>query len=258
VGWFRTWYEKRVLRQHPIDESIWSRVISDCLQKHHLTPAELVSLRIKTTLFLHEKTVNGAGELIVNDYMRTVIASSACLLILNLDLEYYSGWREIIVYPSSFIVQRDFVDAVGVVHHERKLLGGESWSRGPVIISWQDAEPGSRPHGLGSNVILHEFAHKLDMKNGAADGLPPLHRNMNVAAWARVFQHDYDALHEDLQRQHRTRIDPYAATNPAEFFAVATEEFFEEPARFKDYHLDVYDQLVLFYRQDPLGRRMQV
>ncbi len=186
--------------------------------------------------------------------MRTVIAAEACLLILNLGLEFYEGWHEIIVYPDSFVVAREGQDEAGVIHKQHALLGGEAWGRGPVILAWEDCRPGANPHGPGSNVILHEFAHKLDMLNGAANGMPPLHADMDRAVWARIFTRADAELHLQISRYQATHIDAYGAESPAEFFAVVSEEFFERPGHIHTWYPELYQQLSLFYRQDPLKR----
>ena len=220
---FFRWREQRQLRQNRIPAALWQRVIEDSLAGFHLDQHELQQLRELASLFLIRKAVNGAGGLEVDDYMRAVIASNACLLILKLDLDYFDGWVEVIVYPDAFVVTREVRDETGVVHKRRTVLGGEAWGRGPLILSWKDARPGVHPHGLGSNVILHEFAHKLDMLDGSADGTPPLHPDMELRAWIDTFTETYNSLRKRIEQHHRTKIDPYAAENPAEFFAVVSE-----------------------------------
>ena len=190
----------------------------------------------------------------VDSSMRVYIAAQACLLIMNLDLDYFRGWSEVIVYPDSFVIQREEYDDIGVVHETRRTLAGEAWGRGPVILSWSDARPGLRPYGSASNVVLHEFAHKLDMLNGVANGMPPLHNNMVREDWTASLSEAYENLYHQLERHHHTAIDPYAAENPAEFFAVLTEVFFEQPGLLHNLYPQVYEQLSMFYRQDPLRR----
>ncbi len=254
---FFRWREQRLLRQNRIPVALWQRVIEDSLTGFHLDQLELHQLRELSSLFLLRKTISGAGGLEVDDYMRTVIASQACLLILELDLDYYDGWVEVIVYPDAFVVTREVRDEIGVVHKRRTVLGGEAWGRGPLILSWKDARPDAKPHDRGSNVILHEFAHKLDMLDGSADGTPPLHPDMALRAWIDTFTETYNYLRKRIAKHHRTKIDPYAAENPAEFFAVVSEEFFGAPEKLHHYHAGVYEQLRLFYRQDPLQRLLK-
>lgn len=226
----------------------------DALEHYRLDRHELEQLRELASLFLRDKAFSGVGGLELDDYMRAAIAAEACLLILNMSLDCYVGWVEIIVYPDSFMVTQEFEDELGVVHEQRAALDGEAWSRGPVILAWEDARPGARPHGPGTNVILHEFAHKLDMLDGEADGVPPLHAEMDRGSWIRIFDLAYRDLQRQITERHRTSIDPYGAEHPAEFFAVVTEAFFEMPDRLHGWRPDLYRQLSLFYRQDPMQR----
>ena len=254
----RAWLQHVMFRSR-IPYPQWHEIMRSVPVLSRLDQREQHRLRKLTGLFLHEKVITGAGDLVVDSSMRLTIAAQACLLILNLDLDYFQGWSEIIVYPDSFIVQRDEYDDSGVVHETRRNLAGEAWGRGPVILSWSDAKPGTRLHGPATNgpatnVILHEFAHKLDMLNGAANGMPPLHNNMVRENWTAALSQAYEKLYHQLERHHHTGIDPYAAENPAEFFAVFTEVFFEQPALLHRLYPDVYEQLSLFYRQDPLQR----
>lgn len=248
------WRKQRQLRQHRIPLSLWTPVVDAALAHYRLNHHELHQLRELASLFLQQKVITGAGGQQVDDTQRVIIAAEACLLILNLNLDYFAGWQEVIVYPGSFVVQHEEQDELGLVHEQRAVLGGEAWGRGPVILAWDDARPNAHPHGEDSNVILHEFAHKLDMLNGKANGMPPLHAEMNRQTWTEVFSRTFEQLQSQVQRHHRTCIDPYGAENPAEFFAVLSEEFFQMPAQLKNNYPAVYDQLRQFYRQDPVQR----
>jgi Mlc titration factor MtfA (ptsG expression regulator) len=248
--WLRRAVEARRLRKSRIPEALWRDTLAQRKLLQSLNPAERHRLRELASRFLQVKTFSGANEFMVSDEIRTLIAAQACLLILELDLSYFDGWYEIIVYPDTFVVQRDRVDASGVVQQSHDVLGGESWQRGPVILSWADAQSGE----TGANVILHEFAHKLDMLNGAANGMPPLHKTMRRETWTQVFQQAYDDLSHQITSHHHSVINPYALTNPAEFFAVTTELFFENPQQLVHSYPALYDQLRQFYRQDPWQR----
>jgi len=244
----------RRLRRSRIPELRWRNTVSQISILRNLSHAEQHRLRELASRFLQVKSFSGAGGMELDDSIRILIAAQACLLILELDLDYYDGWHEIIVYPDTFVVRRETFDAAGLVHRAPQALGGEAWSRGPVILSWLDARPGAFSHGESSNVILHEFAHKLDMLNGAANGMPPLHKTMNRETWTEVFQQAYTELQQRLANQQPSMIDPYAAESPAEFFSVCTELFFENPHRLQRIYPDLYAQLRLFYRQDPVQR----
>lgn len=211
----------------------------DAVQRAHL--------RELTTWFLHTKAINGVHGLDVTLAMRVTVAAQACLLILNLDTGYFDNWVEVILYPGAFRVRHEQTDAIGLVHDETRVLSGESWIRGPVVLSWDDVEQDSFQQ-TGGNVVLHEFAHKLDGLNGATNGMPPLRRGMSRQRWADALSAAYDGLCLQVATGEVPGIDPYAATNPAEFFAVVTEYFFAAPEILKNCYPDVYQQLALFYR----------
>jgi hypothetical protein len=203
-------------------------------------------------LFLAEKSIVGAGGLVLCDEMRTAIATQACMLILNLDLDWYRDWVEVIVYPDEFMVDYEYMDEDGIVHRVKEPMSGESWLAGPVILSWADTA--MRGGNTGYNVVIHEFAHKLDMLNGDANGFPPLHAGMDRAAWSRAFAEAFEDFGRRVERNEPCAIDPYAAEHPSEFFAVMSEAFFENPRAVRDEYGAVYRQLADFYRQDPAAR----
>jgi Mlc titration factor MtfA (ptsG expression regulator) len=151
-----------------------------------------------------------------------------------------------VVYPGDFRVQRSHTDEHGVVHEWDDELAGEAMPGGPVVLSWD-----ATANDPEINVVIHEFAHKLDMLNGEADGFPPLHAGMDRAAWAAAFGQAYEGFCDAVERDKETWLDPYAAEHPSEFFAVISEAFFEQPAETKRRYPDVYDQLRLFYKQAP-------
>jgi hypothetical protein len=250
--WFSTWRRERILRRSALDECVWRAVIDRYPFTRTLSGEEQIRLREQTVLFLHEKSIVGAGGLVVRDEMRMCIAAQACMLILNLDLDYYRGWVEVIVYPDEFVAEYDTVDEDGIAHHVEAPMTGESWLEGPVILSWADAE--LRSGDPGYNVVIHEFAHKIDMLNGAANGFPPLHAGMDRAAWSRAFGTAFEKFRGRVARGEPTAIDPYAAEHPAEFFAVLSEAFIETPAAVRAEYGEVYRQLAEFYRQDPVER----
>ncbi len=251
---WQRWRRARRLRRFRIPVRLWRQVEGQVLARYRLTAGERTRLHELASLFLQEKTIVGADGLAVDEAMRVVIAAQACLLILNLDLSDYAGFHEIIVYPDSFVVAHEVVDEIGVVHVEHRTLDGEAWDEGPVILGWADARPEAHVPGEGYNVILHEFAHKLDMNNGVANGMPPLHGDMDRRAWTAAFSAAFDHLQARLRHHRQTAIDPYAAESPAEFFSVVTEAFFETPQALWRAYPEVYDQLRRYYRQDPLAR----
>ncbi|MCX7099082.1 MAG: zinc-dependent peptidase [Methylococcales bacterium] len=243
-----------LLRRHAITHSLWAETTGQLAVLHGMTAVEQAHLRELVTLFLHEKQFVGVQGLALTDAMCLGIAVQACLPALGFGLTSLSGWIEIIVYPGAFRINRDSRDATGVVHHQEQTLIGESWSQGPLILSWDDVAQDLQSKHLGRNVVIHEIAHKLDMLNGYADGYPPLAPDMAVTAWSTTFNAAYQSLVLRLEHHHTIPIDPYAASSPAEFFAVASEYFFCAPAILQTHFADVYQQLQLYYRQNPLSR----
>jgi len=252
MRWFTKWRRERVLSRSALDDTLWRHVTGRYPFMRALSEEERARLRAWVVLFLHEKTIEGAAQLAVDDEMRACIAAQACMLILNLDLDFYRGWIEVIVYPDEFVADYEYVDEDGIVHHVQEPMSGESWLEGPVILSWADAAEAGGDSGY--NVVIHEFAHKLDMLNGDANGFPPLHGEMSRTEWSRAFGAAYDAFCQRVDARQETRIDPYAAESPAEFFAVLSEAFFEIPHAVRGEYPEVYGQLAAFYRQDPAVR----
>jgi Mlc titration factor MtfA (ptsG expression regulator) len=248
---FKRWRRQKILRQSALDVETWRRVAREFPFVESLSNEEQERLKQLAVLFLGEKQIHGAAGLDVTDEMRLRIAVQACILVLNLDLDYYAGWVEIIVYPDEFVPEREYTDEAGVVHVSREPLAGEAWLQGPVILSYADV---ARAGDDGVNVIIHEFAHKLDMLNGSANGYPPLHKGMSREAWSAAFEEAYKHFCASVERGEETEIDPYAAENPGEFFAVLSEVFFETPEAAHQEYPKVYEQLCLFYRQDPMSR----
>jgi hypothetical protein len=246
-----------ILRNNPIDETLWQNITAKVPLLTPLTNDDLKRLKKLTTLFLHEKTFTGVKGFQLDDEKCLIIAAQACLPILNLDLSYYDGWVEIVVYPDTFVVYRNITDNHGLVHDTSSALSGEAWSRGPVILAWTDVERDTfaQHHGVrsGHNVVIHEFSHKLDMLNGRANGMPPLHPNMHRQDWTDSLNRAYQLLVNQIESYQTTTINEYAATNPAEFFAVISECFFTAPTVLTKFCPEVYEQLVLFYKQDPLN-----
>jgi Mlc titration factor MtfA (ptsG expression regulator) len=249
-GAIRRWRRQRILERAMLDAALWRQTLDRLPFLHGLTDDERARLRDTVVLFLHDKAIRGAAGLELDDGMRLMIAAQACILIMNLDVDYYRGWVEVIVYPDEFVPTIEYTDEDGVVHREREARAGEAWLQGPVILSWADVAPG--PDGV--NVVIHEFAHKLDMLNGDANGCPPLHDGMSRDAWSRAFSAAYADFCRRTDTGEETAIDPYAAESPGEFFAVLSEAFFETPRTVRDAYSDVYDQLKAFYRQDPDAR----
>lgn len=241
-----------MLQRNPIPHRAWRNVTRRITVIQELDAVQMAHLRELTTWFLHNKSINGVQGLNVTFPMRIAVAAQACLLILNLDIDYFDNWVEVILYPGAFRVNHEQQDANGLVHNEASVLSGESWLRGPVILSWEDVERDSYHSQPGHNVVLHEFAHKLDGRDGAMNGLPPLRSGMKRQAWAEALSGSYDALCLRVAAEKSAFINPYAATSPAEFFAVLSEYFFTAPEVLKKCCPAVYRQLTLFYQQATL------
>lgn len=248
------WHRTRRLREIRVDEALWDKVESDLPFLAFLARDERARLRELARCFLAEKEFHGADDMVLTDEIMLSIALQACLPVLNLGLAAYRGWVGVIVYPGDFVIPRSELDEAGVVHEFDDEVLGEAWEDGPVLLSWQ---AGAAPRE-GLNVVIHEFAHKLDMSNGGADGLPPLPAHMSRAEWADALTDAYERLCDQVDAGEPTVLDPYAAEHPAEFFAVASEAFFETPLQLADAFPEVYAQLRSLYGLDPAERARQL
>lgn len=243
------WRRRRILARADLSGPAWEAAEAGLPLLAGRDPDARRRLRELATLFLHEKALEGAHGFAIDPLTARQIALQACLPVLNLGLDWLGGWVSVVVHPDEFVVDHEEVDEAGVVHRIREARSGESWERGPLVLSAAEVAAGGRCDGY--NVILHEVAHKLDALNGPADGFPPLHRGMDPGAWTRAFTDAFDDLNRRLDAGETAPIDPYGAEAPEEFFAVATEAFFETPEALRTAYPAVYDQLTLFYRQTP-------
>ena len=233
-----------------VDAAQWRRVEATLPFLDHLTAADRARLHEMALAFLASKQFHGAQGLALDDDMLLAIALQACLPVLHIGLQAYDGWVGVIVYPGDFLIPRRIVDEAGVLHEYEDEVLGEAWEGGPVLLSWFADE--DAPAGV--NVVIHEFAHKLDMENGGVDGLPRLRPGMSRRAWAEAFGKAYEDFCAEVDRGVDTAIDPYGAEHPGEFFAVVSEVFFEDPLVLRGRFPAVYDQLVHFYGMDPAAR----
>ena len=240
-------FGRRAAAPRSVAAAQWERVEAGLPFLAALAPAERARLRTMALALIAQKEWHGAQGLKLTPDIQLSIALQACLPVLNLGLESYDGWVGIIVYPGDFVIPRRLVSDDGVVHEFDDEVAGEAWEGGPVLLSWFDC--GEAADGM--NVVIHEFAHKLDMLNGPPDGLPPLHEGMSRQAWLDAFEPAYGDFCRRVDAGEETWIDPYAAEHPAEFFAVTSEVFFEAAALLRAEYPLVYEQLALFYRQDP-------
>jgi Mlc titration factor MtfA (ptsG expression regulator) len=212
-------------------------------------------LRDRVQVFLAEKRFEGCGGLELTDEIRVTIAAHACLLLLHLDSEdVFPTVESILVYPSAYKVPEQQRRSGGVVIDGPSVRAGESWRWGTLVLSWDDVRRGAHDPDDGHNVVVHEFAHALDWEDGAGDGAPVLPKRTMYGPWARVLGAEYEHLVWASEHGETDLLDAYGATNPGEFFAVASEVFFERPERMRREHPKLYEQLATFYRQDPAAR----
>lgn len=201
--------------------------------------------------FIADKQFIGCAGQQIDDDIRITIAAQACLLVLNRPESHYHKLQSILVYPSTFVATREVRDELGLVSTNHTAMLGESWDQGKVVLAWDNVELGVRDLHDGHNVVLHEFAHQLDSESGATNGAPLLLTKGGYKSWATVFQFEFEQLQQSILHNQASLLDEYGATNPAEFFAVATETFFERPRELLHHHAELYQQLASFYRIDP-------
>jgi hypothetical protein len=248
--WIPHWRLQRALAA-PFPEP-WERILERNIEISRALPEPLRQrLRLLVKRFLHEKTFTGAAGLEITDEIRVTIAAEACMLVLNRPGDVYPGLRYIIVYPTAFIVERAQMDEAGLVAVEPRDLLGESWRKGKIILAWDSVLRGSRNFTDGQNVVLHEFAHQLDYEDGSVDGAPLLGGERSYRSWAAVLSQEFEMLQQDNYHGRESLLDHYGATDPAEFFAVATETFFEKPGQMARHHVELFEVLRAYYHVDP-------
>lgn len=249
IGFLRHWLRRRAAARVDISETQWQDAEYPLPFLDRLTADERARLRALAREFIATKEWSAAQGLTLTAAMQISIALQACLPILNLGLDWYDGWVGIVVYPGDFVIPRRVVDVDGVVHEYDDEVLGEAWEDGPVLLSWFD-----NLDEIGDvSIVIHEFAHKLDMSNGEVDGMPALHADMRATDWNAAFAPAYADFCRRVDGGEDTAIDPYAAEHPAEFFAVTSEVFFEAPDILWHDYPAVYEQLRRFYRQDPMN-----
>jgi MtfA peptidase len=250
VASFPHWRDARILKQ-PFPDN-WLAVIHLRLPFFNkLKEAEQKQLLSAIKLFLAKKNFYGCGGLEIRDEIRLTIAAEACLLLLNRKTGVYPGLQHILVYPHAFKTEHKQRNPDGTVSEMENGLLGESWGNsGKVVLSWDDVEKGVENFQDGHNVVLHEFSHQLDSESGVANGAPPLRKN-SYQAWAEVLSGEFQNLTKASDHHYKAVMDYYGATNPAEFFAVATETFFEKPKQMSDKHPELFDELKTYYCVDP-------
>lgn len=251
AAWLWPAYRRKHALKEPFPEA-WRRILAQNFPVYRRMPADLqLQLRQRIKLFVHQKQFSGCAGLEITDEIRVTIAASACLLILNRSTDVYAGLHYILVYPNAFLIKQEEVDGAGLVTVQPKGLLGQSWSNGKIILSWEDVLNGNREFSDGSNVALHEFAHQLDNETGSTNGVPVLASTEQYQHWAQVLTAEFELLRQAAMHGDLSLINYYGATAPAEFFAVVTEVFFEQPKQMASQHPALFAELKGYYRVDP-------
>jgi len=250
MGWLKERRRARLMRRDLPEE--WRMIVSRNVPYLSLLSAEdRRELEGKILVFLAEKRFEGAGGLRITDAIRLTIAAQACVLLLHRKTDFYPALYSIIAYPGPYLARHRERDESGLVIEGLQGRSGESWREGAVVLSWADVRRDAAEVGSGRNVVFHEFAHQLDAETGRTDGAPILPDPTMYATWARVFHEAYERLQREIGLGGEAPLRPYGALNPAEFFAVATETFFEQPLKLRREMPDLYEQLRAYYKQDP-------
>jgi len=245
-------YQRSKIKNLPFKKE-WRKIIQQRMPYFKQMPADLqLQLKQHIQVFLAEKSFVGCNGVKITDEIKITIAAQACLLLLNRQTDYYPKLQTILVYPSAFVKNQQSIGADGVQQIRRSVLAGESWEYGKVVLSWQDTVDGAEIPDDGRNVVIHEFAHQLDQENGKANGAPILDKGQSYQCWSEVFSLEFEKLRNHVQMKTPSLFDYYGATEPAEFFAVASEVFFERSKEFFREYPKLYWQLTLYYQVDPV------
>lgn len=249
----RASYRRKNIIRQPFP-SAWRKIIQRNVPYVRSLPADLqLKLKERIQLFIAEKPFIGCGGLTIADEIRVTVAALACLLIVNRPDYHYPSVHQVLVYPDAFVVNRSVTDNIGILQNQSQVLSGESWAHGQVILSWRDALEGAAIVDDGRNVVIHEFAHQLDQEKGYANGAPDLRDPDNYGRWSRILSAAFSDLQFRVANGQTSLLGAYAASNPAEFFAVASEVFFEQAPQMADAYPDLYREFSHYYRLDPLA-----
>jgi Mlc titration factor MtfA (ptsG expression regulator) len=254
--WLARWRahrERRIVQRRAISDALWAETLASLPFLARWSAADLAELRRLSSLFLHEKEFTGAGGLELTDAIALRIAVQACLPVLRAGLAPYRGFVGIVVHPDEVVAARESVDDDGVVHEYDEVLSGEAMEGGPVMLSWTDVREAGASADWAYNVVIHEFAHVIDMGDGLADGIPPLPDAGARRRWAAVLEAEFEAFCRRVDSDEDTTLDPYGASGVDEFFAVAVEAFFVAPQAMRDEHPQLYALFAGYFGQDPAG-----
>jgi len=229
----------------------WAEILKNNLPPYRNLPPQLQQqLHDYIRIFVGEKSFEGCGGLDLTDEIRVTIASQACLLLLNRKKDCYPKLYSVLVYPSTYVAGTR--SNLTPQPSETSVRLGESWGHGAVVLAWDSVKHGAKNFRDGHNVTMHEFAHQLDQEDGRGDGAPILETRSAYSAWSRVFSKEYELLRHRTGKDRKSVMARYGATNPAEFFAVVTETFFEKPAQLNKKHPDLYEEMQKFYKLNPI------
>jgi len=246
-------YQRNKIKKQPFKKQ-WHKIIQQRIPYFRQMPADLqLQLKQHIQVFLFEKEFVGCNGVEINDDIRITIAAQACLLLLNRKTNYYPKLQTILVYPRAFIKAQTKQNIGGVQYTQKQILLGESWDIGKVVLSWEDTVHGAEIVNDGQNVVIHEFAHQLDQENGRANGAPILGRGQSYQSWSKIFTEQFELLKKKAAMGTPSLFDYYGASEPAEFFAVASEVFFEKAQQFSNEYPILYRQFTQYYKVDPIN-----
>jgi len=245
-------YQRKQIKKQPFKKQ-WRKIIQQRMPYFKQMPADLqLQLKQHIQVFLAEKEFIGCNGVKITDEIKVTIAAQACLLLLNRKTNYYPKLQTILVYPRAFIKAQSKKNSDGVQYTQQQALSGESWDYGKVVLSWEDSVYGAEVPNDGNNVVIHEFAHQLDQENGRANGAPILGRGQSYQCWSKIFSKQFKILKQQAISGEPSLFSYYGATEPAEFFAVASEVFFEKSKKFSIEYPTLYKQFTQYYKVDPV------
>lgn len=248
--WLRNRRRKKILAS-PMPAH-WKTILEqNVVQLSRLSTQQKSLLFQRVQIFVNEKYWEGCNGFEVTEEVKLTIAGQACLITLGFARDCFDQLKTILVYPDTYAATDNFQNSIGVLTEGTSFRLGESWGKGPIILAWSSIYEGGQIPDDGRNVVVHEFAHYYDASEGQFNGTPPLRSNEEYRRWEEVMTAEYEKLCDQVEHGAATFIDPYGSTNPAEFFAVSSEHFFEQGAQMREYSSDLYETLKMFYQQDP-------
>lgn len=245
------WREARAVARRPIDDGLWRRTLARYPFLRRRDASDAAELRRLTSLFLDRKEFDARDGLQLQNHVVVAVAAQACLPVLRLGLEPYAGFVGIVLHADAVVARREVHGDDGLVHEYDEVLSGEAMQGGPLMLSWRDVRSAGQTADAAYNVVIHEFAHIIDMAWGLSGEAPRLPSNIALTAWRQALEQGLTSLRQADERAEESVLDPYGAKAPEEFFAVASEAFFVSPLRMRDAHPTLYALLSQLYRQDP-------